>query len=56
MINKLGFGFLRLPKQGEEYDWNTLCNMVDVFMEGGGTFFDTCYTYLNGMSDYGIRK
>ena len=56
MINRLGFGFLRLPKQGEEYDWNTLCNMVDVFMEGGGTFFDTCYTYLNGMSEYGIRK
>ncbi len=56
MINKLGFGFLRLPKKGEEFDWNTICEMVDAFMAEGGTFFDTCYTYLNGMSEYGIRK
>ncbi len=55
-MNKLGFGFLRLPKKGEDYDWDTVCEMVDAFMDGGGTFFDTCYTYLNGMSEYGIRK
>jgi len=54
--NKLGFGFLRLPKKGEEFDWNAVCDMVDAFMAGGGTFFDTCYTYLKGMSEYGIRK
>ena len=46
MINKLGFGFLRLPKQGEELDWETINTMVDAFQEGGGTLFDTCYTYL----------
>lgn len=56
MINKLGFGFLRLPKEGDEFDWDTICQMVDVFMAGGGTYFDTCYTYLNGMSEYGIKK
>ena len=56
MINKLGFGFLRLPKNGGEYDWESVCDMVDCFMDGGGTFFDTCYTYLDGMSEYGIRK
>ncbi len=56
MINKLGFGFLRLPKKNGEFDWDTVCQMVDVFMAGGGRFFDTCYTYLNGMSEYGIRK
>ena len=56
MINKLGFGFLRLPKKGEEFDWDTIDQMVDAFMAGGGTFFDTCYTYLNGMSEYGIRR
>ena len=54
--NKPGFGFLRLPKKDGEFDWNTLCDMVDVFMAGGGTLFDTCYTYLKGMSEYGIRK
>lgn len=56
MINKLGFGFLRLPKTGDEFDWDTVCAMVDAFVAGGGTFFDTCYTYLNGMSEFGIKK
>ena len=36
MINKLGFGFLRLPKKDGELDWQTICSMVDVFMDGGG--------------------
>lgn len=56
MINKLGFGFLRLPKCAEEFDWETVNSMVDSFMDGGGTFFDTCYTYLDGNSEYGINK
>jgi len=56
MINKLGFGFLRLPKKEGEFDWDAVCAMVDAFMAGGGTFFDTCYTYLGGMSEFGIRK
>ena len=56
MMNKLGFGFLRLPKQCEELDWQTICSMVDVFMDGGGVFFDTCYTYLDGLSEAAIRK
>ena len=56
MINKLGFGFLRLPKSGEELDWETINDMVDVFMEGGRNFFDTCYTYLDGMSEMAIRR
>ena len=56
MINKLGFGFLRLPKKDGEFDWDTIDRMVDEFMAGGGTFFDTCYTYLNGMSEYGINR
>ena len=56
MINKLGFGFLRLPKKSDEPDWDAICDMVDVFMDGGGVFFDTCYTYLNGLSEAAIRK
>ena len=56
MINKLGFGFLRLPKKDGELDWQTICSMVDVFMGGGGVFFDTCYTYLDGLSEAAIRK
>lgn len=56
MINKLGFGFLRLPKNGDELDWETINAMVDIFMEGGGTFFDTCYTYLDGQSEAAIHR
>ena len=56
MINKLGFGFLRLPKMDGELDWQTICSMVDVFMGGGGVFFDTCYTYLDGLSEAAIHK
>ncbi len=56
MINKLGFGFLRLPQIGDEYDWETINTMVDVFMEGGGNFFDTCYIYLDGYSEMAIQK
>ncbi len=56
MINKLGFGFLRLPKQGKELDWETINTMVDEFMNGGGVFFDTCYTYLDGLSEAAFRK
>lgn len=37
MINKLGFGFLRLPKRGDTYDWETLSAMVDCFMAGCGS-------------------
>ena len=55
-MNKLGFGFLRLPKTGDEYDWKTLCEMTDHFLSGGQNYFDTCYTYLNGNSELGIRK
>lgn len=55
-MNKLGFGFMRLPKQGEEYDFDTLNQMVDLYMAGGGNYFDTCYTYLEGISDEAIRR
>lgn len=56
MINKLGFGFLRLPKREDDYDWDAVSAMVDAFMNGGGFYFDTCYTYLDGFSEIGINK
>lgn len=55
-MNKLGFGFLRLPKLGDDYDWQTVNAMVDAFLAGGGRYFDTCYTYLDGFSEIGIQK
>ncbi len=56
MMNKLGFGFLRLPKKDEKLDWQAICAMADAFLDGGGVFFDTCYTYLDGLSEAAIRK
>ena len=56
MTTKLGFGFLRLPKAGDALDWDTLCQMTDRFLAGGGRYFDTCYTYLNGNSELAIKK
>lgn len=55
-MNKLGFGFLRFPKKGDTYDWDLIDRMVDEFMVNGGDYFDTCYTYLDGMSEEGIRR
>lgn len=56
-MNKLGFGFLRLPqKGGGEFDWEALSQMVDLYIQSGKRFFDTCYTYLDGNSELGIKK
>ena len=56
-MNKLGFGFLRLPQTEEkEIDWPLLNEMVDAFLAGGGTYFDTAYTYLDGKSETALRR
>ncbi len=55
-MNKLGFGFLRLPQDGEDIDYPLLNQMVDAFLSHGGTYFDTAYTYLDGKSEEAIRK
>lgn len=55
-MNKLGFGFLRLPFAGEEIDYALLNQMVDLFLEKGGRYFDTAYTYLDGKSEIAIKK
>lgn len=56
-MNKLGFGFLRLPQMADgEIDWPLLDQMVDEFLAGGGTYFDTAYTYLDGKSEAAIRR
>ena len=55
-MNKLGFGYLRLPKRGEQYDTDLLCALTDRFLELGGRYFDTAYTYLEGKSEWAIRE
>jgi len=57
---KLGFGFMRLPEegQGEEAKINidTVNKMVDAFLEKGFTYFDTAYMYHNFKSEIALRE
>lgn len=59
-MNKTGFGFLRIPEyvnaHKKEVDQTILDKMVDFFIEKGGNYFDTAYTYLNGASEKAIRQ
>ncbi|MEY8396638.1 aldo/keto reductase [Lachnospiraceae bacterium 45-P1] len=56
-MNKMGFGFLRLPQTDDGAINGALLNqMVDAFLERGGVYFDTAYTYLNGQSETALRE
>lgn len=46
-VPKLGFGLMRLPHKGDEYDMEQVKTMVDMFMEAGLTYFDTAFIYGN---------
>ena len=59
-MNKMGFGFLRLPRldatDEKSINYELLDRMVDSFLEKGGRYFDTAYTYLEGISEEAMRK
>ena len=59
-MNKIGFGFLRLPKidvnDDKSIDFSLLNKMVDSFLKKGGKYFDTAYTYLDGESEKAIKE
>lgn len=59
-MNKTGFGFLRLPRRNpsdeKSVDYELLNAMVDRFLEQGGDYFDTAYTYLGGVSEEALGK
>ncbi|MCR5279138.1 MAG: aldo/keto reductase, partial [Lachnospiraceae bacterium] len=51
-VFKLGFGMMRLPKLADgKIDVETTKKMVDMFIEAGGTYFDTAYVYDGGESE-----
>lgn len=59
MLNKLGFGLMRLPVVNEEpgkIDLAHVTKMVDAFIAGGGTYFDTAYVYHSGTSETAFRE
>ena len=54
---KLGFGLMRLPKLADgSMDIQQISQMVDRFIEAGGTYFDTAYVYDNGASEDAARQ
>ena len=59
-MNKTGFGFLRYPKldpkDDRSVDYTLLNEMVDRFMALGGDYFDTAYTYQNGINEEALRR
>ncbi len=56
-MNKLGFGFLRLQRRADNtLDMDALNEMVDTYLAGGKTWFDTAYTYLNGLSETALGE
>ncbi|MBR3134298.1 MAG: aldo/keto reductase [Clostridia bacterium] len=56
MEKKLGFGFMRLPMNGNEVDYEEVNKMVDYYMEQGFNYFDTAHGYLNGESEVAVRE
>ncbi len=44
-IKKFGFGMMRLPKIGEEFDKEQIIKMIDLFLDNGYNYFDTSYMY-----------
>jgi len=50
-IPKLGFGLMRLPMIGDDFDMDQIKKMIDLFMERGFTYFDTAHGYHNGKSE-----
>jgi predicted aldo/keto reductase-like oxidoreductase len=59
-MNKFGFGMMRLPQLDENdpttVDLDQVKQMVDVYIENGGKYFDTAYPYHNGVSETILKK
>lgn len=59
-MKKLAFGMMRLPTLDENdeasVDFNQVCEMADLFLKKGFTFFDTAYPYHMGKSEVAFRK
>lgn len=53
---RLGFGFMRLPTEDDEINYEELNQMVDYYISHGGKYFDTGYHYHNGKSEEAIRR
>lgn len=57
---KLGFGCMRLPllnsQDQKSIDIKQLEQMVDAFIDGGATYFDTAFVYHEGASEAALKE
>ena len=57
---QLGFGCMRLPlldpKDPTSFDHDQICQLFDAFLTGGGTYFDTAYTYHGYQGELEVRR
>ena len=57
---QLGFGCMRLPlldpKDPTSFDHDQICQLFDAFLAGGGTYFDTAYTYHGYQGELEVRR
>ena len=51
-----GFGYMRLPMNGEEVDIPQTTKMVDTFLASGFNYFDTAHGYIGGKSELAIKE
>ena len=52
---KFGFGFMRLPMDGDQVDIPQTTQMVDEYLNAGFTYFDTAHGYLQGKSEQVLK-
>lgn len=58
-VPHFGFGLMRLPTvdgNTEHIDIDRVCQMVDLYLDRGFTYFDTAYPYHNGFSERAVKK
>lgn len=56
ITKNFGFGYMRLPMNGEDIDIPHTTKMVDTFLENGFNYFDTAHGYINGKSELAIKE
>ena len=55
-MKNFGFGCMRLPMIDKEVDHKQFCEMIDLFMENGFTYYDTARVYIQGKSELALKN
>ena len=55
-MKNFGFGCMGLPMIDKEVDHKQFCEMIDLFMENGFTYYDTARVYIQGKSELALKE